>query len=283
MVDITGVNALTSFTKFLGASSVMALLAVTPALAGDIEYAGFLDGSYTNVSPTDSGTKSVSQYGFNGAVKAGIYEDLNIQLDAGYDRVDYPFGWTNSDVWKIGGTAFFNSDEYRAGVNAKYTSFSDIGETVTYGAFGELFMGEITLGARAGAYAGDVHGWNIGLNGAIYLMEDLALKADVTHAQISHFANGTSLGLSGEYLFDREFPISGFAGYSYSTLTNGWSNAHAFKVGLRIYFNDAGSSLIERHRLGAVQANQDNELFGIYNAVNFSYPTFIIIPDEDLG
>jgi hypothetical protein len=85
-------------------------------------------------------------------------------------------------------------------------------------------------------------------------MPDFAASLGVSYNHINHAIDETDVSLQGEYLLSEEIPVSGFVGYTFSSLSNGFGNANTIFVGIRLYTNSTGSTLVERQRNGTTAA-----------------------------
>jgi hypothetical protein len=236
--------------------SVLALTSV-PALADDLDLSGVLSGNYVHVG---SDLPDANGWGINGAAAMGIADtDFAIELDAGNNHATVSS--VDANDWNVGGSLFWKIPEGRVGVNLNYTEVklsalgtSATAHTTNYGGFGEYFASDMfTVSGKVGAFSGDLNGLYVSGGVTGYVFPDFAVSASVGFTNFNHAFQETDLGLSGEYLISEEIPVSAFAGYTYSDLSNGGGNANTVFLGLRLYTNTTGAAtLVDRQRKGTV-------------------------------
>lgn len=233
--------------------SALAMISA-PALADDLDFAGTLSGQYTHVGFSDI-LPDANLWGVNGSAKIGLGDTgLNAELDAGHSHLS--LSGVHANDWNIGGSVFWKAEEGRVGATLAYNKVDFSGfdtHATNYGGFGEYFASDMfTIGGKAGGFSGDLNGLYVGGGVTGYVFPDFAVSASVNFTNFNHAFQETDLGLQGEYLISEEIPISAFAGYTYSDLSNGGGSANTFFVGLRLYTNTTGTTLVERQRNGTV-------------------------------
>ena len=238
-------------------TSVSALAMISaPALADDLDFAGTLSGQYAHTGFTNDFLPDANIWGVDGSAKIGLGDSgLNAELDSGYNHLS--LGGAHANDWNIGGSVFWKADMGRVGATVAYNSvdFSVFDtHTTNYGGFGEYFANDMwTFSAKAGGFSGDLNGLYIGGGVTGYVFPDFAVSASVNFTNFNHAFQETDLSLQGEYLISEEIPISAFAGYTFSDLSDGGGNANTFFVGLRLYTNTTGAAtLADRQRNGTV-------------------------------
>jgi hypothetical protein len=257
-------------TKLLLATTALASsVSVAPAMAeAPVGFAGNAAVSYSNLS-VDDFDDSADTWSVQGSGAFGFSEMFAGQLDLNYNNLSVED--EDLDVWGIGGALFWNPIWGRLGASLHYnaasvdTGFGDLDiDLFQYGAFGEWFAGNfVTLGAKAGgvSYSFDdddsESGWYVG--GALtgYLMPNLALNGNVDFIGLSDVdLDMTNYGIGAEFLVSQTLPISVFGGYTRSNIDAGGFDLDSdiWSIGVRIYTNGNGVTLVERHRNGAVGA-----------------------------
>lgn len=254
-------------TKILGTVCVlgMALSAVPAAAATLTGFAGDVTTEYGQDSPEHG--KNVQNWLLGGNV-AGPLSDLmslNFQVDGSYNH-----HWQDhfsAESWNLGGSAFWASNDGRAGINVNYNTITHAGHLTNYGAFGEWYFGNFTGMAKGGWLSGGGaetggHGNYLGAALAAYFIPDLAITAGVDWAQtIGGMGcqicgrtgdNRTAFEVMAEYLLLEDYGVSGFAGYAHvdDRINHQDSNADVWMIGLRWY--TGGGSLMDRHRNGTL-------------------------------
>lgn len=183
---------------------------------------------------------------------------FSMQIDGAYNNLSQS-GFSISD-WSVDGALSWRGSRGRVGANVGYDTASVPGfgnfSTTTYGAYGEWYAADrITVGVKGGgvtlnAFGGSATGGYAGGQLVGYAMPDLALSAKVDY---SGFSNGhiVSGGVKAEYLVSQSFPVSVFAGYTYSELNSfGSVRSNTFSVGAKYHFGAKGASLLDRQRDG---------------------------------
>ncbi|HVZ69889.1 MAG TPA: hypothetical protein VG891_10525 [Rhizomicrobium sp.] len=242
------------FRKAILTASALALFSA-PALADDLDFAGTLTGQYSHIGLDNLPDAEV--WGVNGAGAVGLGDTgLNAELDAGYNHLTVAHAHAND--WNIGGSLFWKGAEGRVGVNVNYTQANAYGltaDTTNYGGFGEYYANDMfTFSAKAGGFSGDIDGAFVAGGVTGYVFPDFAASLGVSYNHIDNALNETGVSLNGEYLLSEEIPVSAFVGYTYSSLSNGGGNANTVFVGLRLYTNSTGTTLVERQRNGTTAA-----------------------------
>lgn len=236
--------------------SALAMLSA-PAMADDLDLSGVLSGNYIHVG---SDLPDANGWGINGSAAVGLGDtDFAAELDAGHNHLS--ISSVDANDWNVGGSLFWKYGEGRVGATVNYTevklSVLGIGGTAhatNYGGFGEYFASDMfTLGGKVGGFSGDLNGLYVGGGVTGYVFPDFAVSASVNFTNFNHLFQETDLGLSAEYLISEEIPVSGFAGYTYSDLSNGGGNANTVFIGLRLYTNTTGAAtLVDRQRSGTL-------------------------------
>jgi hypothetical protein len=271
-------------TKLMGTVSVLATLAAGPAAADTLMgFAGMADLSYTNVSYDDNGSGSDSSNNFAAGLAIAFPVDeianLNWQLDGSYASTSYDPG--SSITWNLGGSLFLAYPGSRFGININYNTLTDYGSRTNGGVFGEYYLGNFTLQAKAGwLWGGGTpaagRGNYLGAGAVGYFVPNLAISASVSWADLVTSATQlrscygptcgrtdlthTDIGIEGEFLVSEEWPISVYGGYMYTDvsisanvsnplLTGDDYSTNTFYIGLRYYVGGQGT-LIEQHRNG---------------------------------
>lgn len=234
--------------------SALALFSA-PALADNLDFAGTLTGQYTHVGLNDLPNAEI--WGVNGAGAIGLGDTgLNAELDAGYNHMTIAHGHAND--WNIGGSLFWKGDQGRIGANVNYTEVDVYGlkaHTTNYGGFGEYYADDMfTFSAKAGGFSGDTDGSFVAGGVTGYVLPDFAASLGVSYTHINHAIDETDVSLQGEYLLSEQIPVSGFVGYTFSSLSNGLDDANTIFIGIRLYTNSTGSTLSERQRNGTTAA-----------------------------
>lgn len=249
-----------------GALCVLATSAVltSPANAGaPMGFAGSLEGDYSHASLDCSGCGSANIWGgaASGAFGLGT-NDLAIGADGGYHHLSASGVGVN--VWNINGNIFWAPGSVRAGGSVGYTTVDTSGLTghvTNYGAFGEWFASNaITLGIKGGGLSADVSflgygslgsttGSYVGGGANVYVMPNLSLAGTIDHYTMSDF-HITNFTAAAEYLVSESFPVSLTAGYTYSEFNLGIPHANQFFIGVKIYTQGNGTTLVDKHRNG---------------------------------
>lgn len=225
-----------------------------PGAFDEANFSGTVTGQYAYLDLT--GLPNPNIKGIAGEGEFALGAGLHAQFNAGYNYATLPGAHISN--WNLGGSGYWKGAMGRAGVLVNYTdvNLSVLGSahTTNFGAFGEYFANEyFTFGVKGGGFSGDVKGGYAGAQVTGYVFPDFAITAGMNYTHFNHISAETDLGIQAEYLIDHELPFAGFAGYTYSDLSDGGGTVSTFLVGLRFYFNTDGfSSLIERQRSGTV-------------------------------
>ncbi len=248
-------------TTLFGAISVIALSAIpfTSAMAAaPMGFAGTLAGSYSNVSC--DGCNSADVWNVNGSAAFGFNPIFGGEIDAGYNNVSS--GGSSIDLWGIGGSLFWAPPMGRAGATFQYANFGVSGfnvNTYSYGVFGEYFASpNITVGLKGGGLtlsnSGSESGGYVSAALIGYIIPDVAITPFVDYTSISSL-DTTNFGIGAEWLVSHAIPIAIFGGYTRSHINIsglGSGDTNTFTIGLRIYTNGNGNTLVERHRNGTL-------------------------------
>jgi hypothetical protein len=246
-------------SKLALAVATSVLSVATPVLAAaPIGVAGAFSGQYANTSGPGVHTNA---WGLGGQLAFGLAPEFGAQIDAGYTNVNLGSGFSNSSLWNIGGHAFFAPAMGRLGGTLNYQSFSGGGAASFnikhYGAFGEYYATDIvTIGGNAGGTSvgncgGCSDGGYVSGGATFYAMPNLGLTGTIGYMNIGGIKN-TTFGVSGEWLFSEEVPISGFIGYNNIDPSSGGGNYDQFLTGIKFYMTGNGFTLVEKHRNGAL-------------------------------
>ncbi len=243
------------FTKLMGSISVIALFAATPVMAEELDFAGTLTGQYSHVDPTLAGVDNINLWGIGGSGVFGLDADgVNLQVDVGYNRLDSFF---DADIYNFGGALFYAGDETRGGIKVHYTNAAAPGmraELFNFEGFGEFYLDDaFTIGASGGGFSGDSSGWNLAAFATGYIDPDFAVTGGVSYVDINKSTELLNFSIRAEYLVSQDMPVSIFGGYTYTDLSGPFGAAHTLMVGVKFYFGNTGSSLVERHRGGTIE------------------------------
>lgn len=219
-------------------------------ISADYNYVGAEHGGYANVG---------------GGELAGIMPlgaDFSGQLIGGYQN--YSFGGGNVNDWNIAGTASWDNQRGRLGVNVGYTGLNGFGADVdvtNYGAYGEYYASDrVTAGLRAGGVTASANALGFGGGGSTggyvggqligYLTPDFDLQGHAGYVGLDG-GEQTNVGVQAEYLFSETMPVSGFVGYDYTHFGDDGLGVdeNIFSVGLKFYVG-GGGPLVARQRSG---------------------------------
>jgi hypothetical protein len=249
-----------SITCTAVAALSFAVVATPSMAAAPLGFAGTLDGAYGQQT---GGGSSANLASINGAGAFGFSPFLGAELDAGYNNISV--SGASADMWNFGGSAFWAAFPGRAGVTLDYASLSTSiagvnvsGHATTYGAFGEFFLDQLTLGLKGGGLSGGGAAAGFGASGSGgyvggaatgYITPDFALSGTLSYltAQGGH---STDIGVSAEFLFSHELPVSVFGGYVYDSSSG--TNNNVWQIGIRFYTSGTGNTLIEHQRNGTL-------------------------------
>jgi hypothetical protein len=273
--------------------SVLATLAAGPAAADQLMgFAGFADLSYANINFdsdfSDEDSWNAFAAGLGIAFPVDEVDALAWQLDGNYSSQSGD--GSSRIVWNLGGSLFLSYPGSRTGININYETMTDFGSATNGGLFTEWYFGNITAAAKGGwLWGGGTpsggRGNYLGGNIAGYFVPNLALEGSVTWSDLisgSTLTGGgfgapcfgptcgrrgiseTNFTIDGEFLVSETFPISVYAGYTYTDYKVGENannpnladgddfNTNTFFIGIRYYMGAMGT-LIEQHRNGNVR------------------------------
>ena len=254
-------------TTILGTACVlgMALAAGQAAAATLTDFAGSFTTSYGSNDDSTAGSDAVNSW-LIGASLAGPLSDLpnmNFQVDGSYDST---WGGHSSNItWNFGGSAFWANMDGRFGANFNYMNVSHFGSLTSGGALGEWYFGDFTAMGKGGWLSSSGtgtggHGNYLGGALAAYLIPNLAITGGIEWGSlvggqgVRHLGRGdarvNAYEIMFEYLFSEEFPLSGYAGFTYTdnNIFNSDTNNSIWMVGVRWY--TGGGSLEDHHRNG---------------------------------
>ena len=245
---------------------VLAGGAFAPAMAeAPVGFAGNASLAYGNTSCDGCGD-SADTWGVDGSGAFGFTSMFAGQIDVNYSSTSFDDD-DNVDVWGVGGSLYWAPVWGRLGGALHYNA-ADISdftiEVAHFGGFVEWFVGNfVTLGAKAGGigYSVDDSDSESGgyVGGALtgYIMPNLALTGNIDFQSLDDVDwDTTTYGIGGEFLVSEAVPISIFGSYtrSNSEIAGFDFDTDTWMIGLRIYTNGNGATLVERHRNGAVGA-----------------------------
>lgn len=225
-----------------------------PGAFDEANFSGTVTGQYAYLDLT--GLPDPSVKGVAGEGEFALGAGVHAQFHASYNYATLP--GTHVSNWTLGGAGYWKGSLGRAGAVVNYTdvNLSVLGHAnaTNFGGFGEYFANDyFTFGVKGGGFSGDVSGGYAGAQMTGYVFPDFAITGGITYTHFNHISAETDLSIQAEYLVDHEIPFAGFAGYTYSDLSDGGGRVSTFLVGIRFYFNTDGfSSLIERQRSGTV-------------------------------
>jgi hypothetical protein len=219
---------------------------------------------------SDSNGSNADVWGLSGAGAFGFGDTNEIggEINGGYHRLSIPDVDADSDIWNVGGSVFWAPAIGRFGPTVTYSSISFSGaasgldvHATTYGVFGEFFASPfITLAAKGGGVSGKANLSGVGsgsdtgtyLGGSVtgYLMPNLALNGAIDYLDFSGI-KVTAYGVNAEYLISEMTPISVFAGYNHTQISDGGGDADAWLIGLKFY-TGGPAPLVTRHRTGTL-------------------------------
>ena len=276
--------------KLLGAAGLAAAMLVSgPASADTLTgFAGDFGAAFGGLDQGKGRDLNLFALGGHAAAPLSDIPNLNIQIGG-----QYAHGWQSSgsaEVWNIDGAVFWAGPQSRFGITVDYTTVTHSGHDAKYGVFGEMYFGNVTVGANAGWMhgggsggcqarlgvvcpvgaatatlpAGGSGGGYAGVNGTVYVMPDLALSGRFDYENLNHGfscqpctrrgVNATSFGFEGEYLI-QDFSASVFASVNFSQIggsaISSSADATAWLIGVRWY--TGGGSLTDKHRNGTLR------------------------------
>jgi len=247
---------MSKYSWLLVAVAATGVGAATPSLAAaPMGVAGILTGQFSSTS----GSTSANTWSGHGQLAAGIGNDFAGEVIGGIASIASPSGGSGT-LLNIGASAFWAPAIGRAGLTVNYQSIDISGGNVhftQYGAFGEHYTSEnLTLGLNGGGMSiagcpGCSDGHYIGGGGIFYPMPNLGITGAISHTDL--FNTGmTSIGLTGEWFYSEEAPISGFLGYNRIVVSGPGDDANQFIAGFKIYTSGNGDTLIQKQRNGAL-------------------------------
>lgn len=239
-------------------ASVAAVLAASSASA----QTSFVVGADFSSLKFDSSGGKFSQTNVAGSVSTEVDMGIVIEADGSYHRIsDSSYSSKN---WTAGGSVFWKGEDGRLGINAAYNNVDDFifpfsvsGHVTSYGAFGEWWpTSDFTLGLKAGAYNGSgTKGAYVGGKFDYYVLPNIAFHVS---ADYTKFSSGgpkqTDISGGFEWLAIKGVPVSLYGGYTYTkneTAFFGSQKVGTFSIGLRLYMDDEGGTLVSRQRQGA--------------------------------
>jgi len=241
-------------STILASAGALALATfATGAAQAEGDFSGVLGADYAHL---DANGGSGNSWGINGSGAFGFgMSNLVGEVDGAYRNESG--GGLNADDWNIDGSVFWRAAQGRLGAVVGYSSthVSALGtvHATNYGGFGEWYLGNVTLGAKAGGFSGSGHsdGDYLGAALSLYAMPDLAFRGSYDYAHVQHAGNENDWTIQGEWLVSEQTPVSVFAGYENSHLS-GLSSLNIWFVGIKLYTNSNGSTtLVDRQRNGA--------------------------------
>lgn len=177
-----------------------------------------------------------------GAISIPIGQRFGLQLDAGVGRFS---GDGSSTAYGVGAHAFWrNPDVALLGVYGDYQSTTDFDlDSMRLGVEAELYLGRFSLEGFAGGERVD-----IGPDDETYFTGEALAAFYITddfrvHGGVGHRFDETYGVLGAEAMLP-------FASNNVALFTDGRfsSDATAIRGGVRVYFGEAGKSLVARHR-----------------------------------
>jgi hypothetical protein len=166
-------------------------------------------------------------------------------------------------MWNIGGHLFWAPrQDGRIGATVQYEKLDGGGANThltQYGAFGEYYFSNmLTLGLNGGGWTGSSgtfgsssSGGYIGGGLTDYVMPNLALTGQINYFSGSG-AHLTNYSAMGEWLVSDSTPISIYGGYTYTDASGLSGHINQWTIGVKFYTNGNGTTLVEKHRNGAL-------------------------------
>ncbi|HEX5281197.1 MAG TPA: hypothetical protein VFW28_14050 [Micropepsaceae bacterium] len=233
--------------------------------------AGTISGSYMNISPSGGGG-GTNLWGVDaaGAFGLGDFPALGAEVNGGYHNISLT--GVSSNLWNVGGSAFWAGFPGRAGATVSYLSGSSSGGGITvnanitnYGAFLEYYFSDVlTAGVKAGGLtvSGSAAGGGFGGSGTGsgsyvgggligYVVPDLALSGHILYKSAGGGGNATNYFVGAEYLVSEQLPVSVSAGYM-NTQASGGGSANTWLLTLTFYTSGPGVPLRDEHRNGTL-------------------------------
>jgi hypothetical protein len=222
-------------------------------------FAGELSGDYTRT--TCDGCGNNNAWGGNGAAAFGFMPQFGGEIDGSYHRLSS--SGSDADLWSIGGSPFFDFGQGRLGASINYDHLSGSGfhgHITSYGGFGEFYFADVfTVAAKGGGL--DASGAVLGAGGngsggyvsgaaMFYPIPDVNLTGAIDYASFSG-GHITSYGISGEWLVSETTPIAVYGGYTHHDISGGFS-ADTWHIGLKIYTQGNGATLVDKQRNGTL-------------------------------
>lgn len=233
-------------TNLLAGVCVMAfgVLASTAASAG---VSGTVAGSYANI---DVGPGSADVWGASGAVNGLLGDNWGLEGDASYHNIS---GAGGTDIWSVGGSAFWRGMDARIAGTVMYHDVSG-GNATNYGVGAEWFASDnFTVAVKGGGISGSgSSGGYVGGDLKWYAMPNLALDGRVDYVDDGGPASTTTETLQAEWLFSQDTPVSLYAGYQHVDVGGFGGNGNVWFVGVKLYANESGGSLVDRQRNGTL-------------------------------
>jgi len=251
---------------WLATVSAVALGSAEADAAAPIGLVGTFVAEYAR---SDANGANADLWGASGAAAFGLgTNDIGGEINGGYHRLTIDDVDADSDIWNVGGSLFWAPAIGRFGPTVTYSSISFSGaasgldvHATTYGVFGEFFASPfITIAVKGGGLSGDANISGFGgssdtgtyLGGSLtgYLMPNLALNGAIDYVD---FAGGqvTTYGANAEFLISEMTPISVFAGYNHTQISDGGGDADAWIIGLKFY-TGGPAPLVTHHRTGTL-------------------------------
>jgi hypothetical protein len=243
------------------------VLAAAPAMAAaPMGFAGNASLGYGSTSC--DGCDSVDNWSVNGSGAFGIGGggNLGAQIDGSFTGISGD--GSDLNVWGIGGSLFYAPGMWRGGANVNFNTADEGGvdfDLTSYGVFGEFFLSDFfTIGAKGGGlsatlgafgYSDSESGYYVGGGLTGYVMPNLAISGAIDHISVSDIdTDATTYGIGAEFLVSDMVPIAIFGGYAHTQSESGGFDfdSDTWRIGVRIYTNGNGVTLVERHRNGAV-------------------------------
>ncbi|MBI1331039.1 MAG: hypothetical protein GC166_14175 [Alphaproteobacteria bacterium] len=199
-----------------------------------------------------------------GSVSTEAGAGIVIEADGSYHRISDNFYSTKN--WTAGGSVFWKGEDGRIGINAAYNDIDVLttyapatsltSHVTNYGVFGEWWpTSDITLGLKAGAYNGTgTKGAYVGGKFDYYALPNIAFHISVDYTkEKSGSPKQTDISGGFEWLAIKGVPVSLYGDYTYSkneTTPFGSQKVGTFSIGLRLYLDDEGGTLVSRQRQG---------------------------------
>jgi hypothetical protein len=272
---------MTKLTASLGASVALAALLASPALSADFTE------RFEGAKPAVSGLNGKVDFGYSyldidgvpghlnvysgvGSISAPVGQSFGVQIDAGLISLDPTEDLLSGiDGGGVGGHFFWrNPDQGLLGAYAHYVTIeSDFADAdiFRYGIEGELYLDRVTLEGFAGADTIDVFGGDetyeaLDFTASYYVNDNVRLSAGVSRTF------DETAGLIGA---EAMLPFASNNVSLYAKAQFG-DDSTSVGAGLRVYFGDAGKSLIARHR----EDDPESQLFDFAQGGGFGNGSF---------